>query len=192
MQPGRGLVVGGHAAGDGEKIGQMLLGEIMLRRGMIREADIDAALEFKRNSGLPFGECLVRIGAATQHQVETALAYQDECRRLVEGIAERRVPAAVGGSSLNPEPASANKLELSKPKFGGESKGGGGLRLVSDCLLGEVMAECGLVTEEDVQKALASQRVTGMRMGEALVDLGCCTWDDVQRGIEIQRRRRGH
>jgi hypothetical protein len=72
--------------------------------------------------------------------------------------------------------------------------------------LGDIFVERGLITEEQLQEALAQQRETGGKLGEVLVDLGFVTrvalagvigeqWNELrvtqssQKGAETRARR---
>ena len=46
-------------------------------------------------------------------------------------------------------------------------------------LLGQVLLEKNIVTEEEIEKALEQQRVSGKLLGRVLVDLGFCSEEDV-------------
>ena len=157
----------------------MLLGEIMVRRGMILSEHINEALHVARESGLQFGEALLKIGAATWPQIEDALQYQDSCRQLVEGVSERR--------QQNNAPRPATKLKF---KISADSELQNGLRLVSDALLGDVLMKNKAITQEQLDLGLQNQRATGLRIGEALVNLGFCDWRDVDYAIQVQGQMR--
>ena len=55
----------GAAANASRVISDMLLGEVMVRMGHIQSEHIDKALEVQRQTGLKFGEALVKLGVAT-------------------------------------------------------------------------------------------------------------------------------
>ena len=52
--------------------------------------------------------------------------------------------------------------------------------------IGEILVGMGLISEEQVQEALALSRTSGLRTGEALVRLGHVTEADVMRGLAQQ------
>lgn len=189
-------------------ISDMLLGEVMVRMGHIQNEHIEKALEIQRQTGLKFGEALVKLGVATWEQVQAGLRYQDGCRQVVENFVDTRKQ---GGQSkdeqkngLHPDGA-PQELELGQPKRNlatsatsgskgldvAGSKGDlSSLRLMSDVLLGEVLIERGIISKTQLEQGLATQRATGMRIGEALVNHGFCGWDQVELGIRIQGQRR--
>jgi hypothetical protein len=49
----------------------MLLGEILAAKGWVSEEDIERALEYQRQSGGRFGDCLVKLGVVTHEQIES-------------------------------------------------------------------------------------------------------------------------
>jgi len=158
-------------------VGDMLLGEILLKRHQVLPSHVDDAMRLQQQDRIQLGEALVRLGAATREQVSGALKYQDDCRRLVQSVGERPRP---GGG---PTP----KLTL---RMKGEQGCDPGLQLLSEVLLGEVMVRNGIVTREELERGLKAMRATGLRLGEALVSARACTWQDVERGLELQARAR--
>ncbi len=184
-EPGRGLVL--HGSGNaGQLVGDVMLGELMVRKHLILQSHVDEALRVQRMAGIHFGEALVRIGAATADQVAQALDYQDSYMNLVQGVAERRTD----GRKLElPAEQDGPRTPL---KLQGEddSDGESSLRLISDVMLGDVMVRHEIISESQLSKGLQCQRGTGMRLGEALVNLGFCTWSDVKRGLERQKSMR--
>lgn len=52
--------------------------------------------------------------------------------------------------------------------------------------LGEVLTQCGLVTDDDVGRALELARSRGVRLGDALVELGVLTQDKVAWAVGLQ------
>lgn len=69
------------------------LGEILLRRGAVRRADLEAALEEQRDSGRRIGDILVSKGKCVPEAVADALAEQAGVPRAPEGFWEHP-PAA--------------------------------------------------------------------------------------------------
>ena len=53
-------------------------------------------------------------------------------------------------------------------------------------LLGQMLVEEGLITEEQLKIALAKQRETGHFLGRVLVDLGFVDEKDLKRTLSIQ------
>lgn len=53
-------------------------------------------------------------------------------------------------------------------------------------ILGRLLVEGGVVTEEGLARALREQRVQGLRIGETLVSLGLCQAEDVARNLAVQ------
>jgi hypothetical protein len=183
-------------------ISDMLLGEVMVRMGHIQPDHIEKALEIQRQTGLKFGEALVKLGATTWEQVQAGLRYQDGCRQVVEHFVDTSTQSAQSEQPPAPIPAEAKKeLELAAPTRGagshstpldvsGPKKDIGSMRLMSDVLLGEILIERGIISRAQLEKGLGAQRATGMRIGEALVNQGFCGWDQIEMGIRIQGQRR--
>ncbi len=171
-------------------ISDMMLGEIMVRMGHLQSEQIDKVLEIQRQTGLKFGESLVKLGLATWEQVQAGLRYQDGCRQVVENFTDTRTKdgtpqeqpvASPIGAPGEPEP-SARMLDVAGPKAE--------MRMMSDVLLGEILIERGIISKAQLEQGLTAQRATGMRIGEALVNLGFCGWDKVEMGVRLQGQRR--
>lgn len=190
-------------------ISDMLLGEIMVRMGHIQPEQIELALEVQRRTGLKFGESLVKMGAATWEQVQAGLRYQDGCRQVVENFVDTRkeqgqalvpkVESKRGPKPLElaPKPLDVGNNQSYTPAGGkkpldvaSSGPGPSSLRLMSDVLLGEILIERGIITRPQLEKGLATQRATGMRIGEALVHMGAASWDQIELGIRIQGQMR--
>jgi len=197
MTPGRGHVIASNGSDGAAVLEDMLLGEVMLKRGMILSDHIDDALRVSQAARIQFGQALVKIGAATPDQVEEGLKYQDHCRRLAHGDTGSRTtgPLDVAGGA----PGSGLRLQSDGPSAGGPSAGAGAdadvdpndkLRLISEILLGDLMVQNEIITQDQLEVALRDQRATGLRLGEMLVSLGYATWPDVDYGIQLQTQQR--
>ena len=55
---------------------RLLLGELLVHKGVLTEAQLDVALEEQRQCGKPLGEILVRLGFSTGPAIANALAEQ--------------------------------------------------------------------------------------------------------------------
>jgi hypothetical protein len=152
-----------------ELVGDMLLGQILLRRGYVTEEGIQQALELQRSQDVLFGDALIQIGAATWEQVVEGLSYQDACRRIRENFVDPT-------GKRPPSPAL-----LARPDS---------LKLVGEVLLGELLIERGTITRKQLERALEVQRATGARIGEALVRSGAVTWEQIESGLRIQAQLR--
>lgn len=161
------------AEGEGQErtatdtLGDMMLGQILLRRGQILEEHIHQATKVQRTTGMRMGDIFVKIGAATRAQVADALAYQAACRRTRESLPPEPAPAAV-----KPEPK------------------GLGLKLMGEVLLGEILIERGTITRRQLERALEVQKTTGQRLGEALVKLGATTQEHIDHALRMQSQDR--
>ena len=152
-------------------VDDMLLGQILLRRGYVTEEEIDASVQLQNLRKIRFGEAVIELGFASWEQVVEALNYQDACMQL-------RASAREKSGGRTPVYSEIETLEAKS------------LRLVSDIMLGQVMLERGMISQKALDTALASQRASGMRIGEALVQTGACTWDQVEAGLRLQAQRR--
>ncbi|WP_018869143.1 GspE/PulE family protein [Thioalkalivibrio sp. ALgr3] len=55
--------------------------------------------------------------------------------------------------------------------------------------LGETLVDTGVITEEQLQQALAEQRDSGRKLGRVLTDMGLCTQEDIAGALQEQMRR---
>ncbi len=161
----------------------MLLGEILIQRGVIRPEQIVEALRHQRLNGTRLGETLVILGMASAEQVQDALAYQSSARQVVDQFGWRNEhPQA---QTSKPPPGFRKLRAL--PKEGSEA---GPLRLMSDVLLGEVLVRNGTVTKAQLDEALKTQRAMGLRIGEALVRSGAVTKLQLECALQLQHKMR--
>jgi hypothetical protein len=171
-------------------ISDMMLGEIMVRMGHLQSEQIEKVLEVQRQTGLKFGESLVKLGLATWEQVQAGLRYQDGCRQVVENFTDTRTQDGTPQEQSAASPAGAPKeLELNQSKLDVAGPKAD-MSLMSDVLLGGILIERGIISKAQLEQGLTTQRATGMRIGEALVNLGFCGWDKVEMGVRIQGQRR--
>src|ERR687891_705830 len=72
------------------------LGALLLRDGIVREEELEAALAAQRGSGRRLGEVLVESGIVTRTQVARVLAEQHELPFIELAESEVQVEAAIG------------------------------------------------------------------------------------------------
>ncbi len=53
-------------------------------------------------------------------------------------------------------------------------------------LLGEYLIELGLITREQLEKALEEQKKTGVRLGQILIERGYVKPEDIGKVLELQ------
>jgi len=66
-------------------VGEAMLGEILVERGVVTRSQLDHALEAQKATGGRIGEILVKLGATTMPQIEMALRVQGRERRFTKG-----------------------------------------------------------------------------------------------------------
>lgn len=163
------VATGGSARSHGLRLLHfMLLGEILVERGIIDEAGVQHALNVQERTGQLFGEVLVDLGLATRDQIRDALAVQERLQR----------------------DAGATLPEELVPEACRERPGMDGLGVVNDLLLGEALIRSGTITRAEFERALREQRTSGRLLPEVLVGLGLITWDQVREGLREQREAR--
>jgi len=150
-----------------ELLGDMMLGQILLRGGHILEEHIHQALKVQRSTGQALGEILVKIGACSKGQISEALTQQARLRRV------RRT------SYQDPRRVLENV----------EARGTG-LKIVGEVMLGELLIQRGVITRRQLERALEVQKKEGTRIGEALVKIGATTMEQIEQALRIQGRDR--
>ncbi len=148
-----------------------LIGEIFLERGLVTEEQLQAALEMQKETKEHLGELLVAHFGVSRIDLASVLAEQ---------WAElERTNAAAGGPPTPPltavqsEPTAAGEEPEPQPQLdetepGDEPHG-------ERRPLGEIFVEQGLVTDEEIDRALQTQRESGDKLGEILVAQGSIT-----------------
>lgn len=61
-----------------------------------------------------------------------------------------------------------------------------GRALIKDMVLGEILAQLGIVTDNEVEEAYRLQNTTGLRIGEALQKIGAATAEQIEEGLQVQ------
>lgn len=150
-----------------------LLGTILMQAGVISSDSLSRALHLNASSGMALGQCLVQLGAATPDQIASAVSYQDRMRE--EERTTPVVPDAWGGSRQS--------LRLT-PKQQGFAQS------LHSQVLGEVLIRLGVITREQLERALHLQRAASVHVGEALVESGAASWDQIKKALEVQRQLR--
>jgi predicted transcriptional regulator len=54
-------------------------------------------------------------------------------------------------------------------------------------MLGQVLMEAGLVTIEDINAALETQKSTGQKLGEVLIGMGVITLEQLKSAIDFEK-----
>ena len=164
-----------------EAVRNMLLGELLVQRGMVRQDQILEALRHQRRSGGRFGEALVELKLVTAEQIQEALGYQSNARHVADQFAWREHQREAS------RPHERVRKLRALPKEGAEEAP---LRLMSDVLLGEILVRNGTVTKAQLDEALRLQRTAGLRLGEALVRTGALTKLQLDYALQLQHKMR--
>jgi hypothetical protein len=67
---------------------------------------------------------------------------------------------------------------------------GAALRLIDGQRLGHLLVTLSMLSPEDVERALRSQKMNGLLLGEALVEQGVLSKESIQAALRLQRARR--
>jgi len=149
-------------------LGDMMLGQILLKRGHILDEHVHQALKVQRSTSQRLGEILVRLGACSAGQVAEALAHQAVMRRVHN----------------NPGLAAARRAMDQSETLGT------GLKMVGEVMLGELLIQRNVITRRQLERALEVQKKEGLRIGEALVKIGATTMEQIEQALRIQGRDR--
>lgn len=151
-----------------ELLGDLMLGQILLKKGHILDEHIHQALKVQRSTSQPLGEILVRIGACSAAQVAEALAQQGALRRV----------------------RSEGRRSAARPALDKNETRGTGLKMVGEVMLGELLIQRNVITRRQLERALEVQKKEGARIGEALVKVGATTMEQIEQALKIQARDR--
>lgn len=135
------------------------LGELLTEADLVKKADLDRALEYSRDTGLPLGRTLVTVGSISEETLATALKVQELVRdskvdrekgvKLLRLAYERRAP-----------------IEVTLQEHGL-------LRLPNrqSIRLGELLVGAGVISDVDLENALEYSLLNEDPIGRALVSL---------------------
>jgi hypothetical protein len=150
-----------------------LIGAIFLERGLVTEEQLQAALALQVQTKEHLGEILVQHFGVSRIELASVLAEQwAELERANADSAEGEAPAT-NANEISAEPRHADGHG---PKAEGAGQNGeDGDEEKSPRPLGEILAEQGLVTDAELDRALETQRDGGQKLGEILVAQGSIT-----------------
>ncbi len=193
------------------------IGQRLLRRSIITQAQLDTAINLQLQSGDPLGKILVGLGALSEEQLFEALAEQlgvpflrslETFRPPDSALASllrsdvlrlQAVPIEDEGDSLlvvTSEPRNRSDIQASAARpvrlalsLPAEVSG-----LIERCYpererIGEVLISEGALAKEQLRDALQEQRreLKSKPLGEVLVELGFVSREDVERAMAKQR-----
>jgi len=164
-----------------ERVNDTLLGAVLIDLGVLSPKELEIALAIQAETGKRLGESMVAAGVASWEQVMSGLQEQRVRRTRSRAAQASRTP-----EELEPETSATAPGPYLKPS-------GGGLRLVTDVMLGEILVGQGHLTQEELDRALRLQRATGTRLGETLVDMRRISRQQLEQALRLQagRRKRG-
>jgi hypothetical protein len=140
------------------------LGELLVERGLVRQEDVELALELQERTGQLLGEILLSLRLITPSDVVQALGDQYAVRiRRARWEWEH---------SLETPPEPRRRDAADDPSYRP---------------LGQVLLDQGLITENGLMRALREQKHTGMLLGEILVKRRWLTAEDIERALAEQR-----
>ncbi len=151
-----------------------LIGAIFLERGLVTEEQLQAALAIQVESKEHLGEILVQHFGVSRIELASVLAEQwAELERANAGSAGPGSPSA---EATSPQLRVVDEATGEQP----ESQGDQANDAAADSAhprrpLGEILAEQGLVTDAELDRALETQRQGGEKLGEILVAQGSIT-----------------
>lgn len=140
------------------------IGELLVLRGLLAEADVASALAEQKRSRRRLGQILVARGLISAAALESTLAEQ----------AGNLEPERGFGGGLRE--AINLQREQSVPE-----------RSVQRRPLGQVLVRHGHVSDEEINRALSEQAKSGRLIGEILVEQGAVSQPVVSRALEEQQ-----
>lgn len=152
-----------------------LLGQILRELGWVDRTQLAAALRFHRAKGLPLGECLLLLGTCPPEKVLDALKLQQKLREGQELGWPPSAQAGARGTDGDQDTDEADAAILVREQM----------------FLGEVLLGIGMITNEELEKAMHMHHHEGVSVGQALQNLDILTEEDVERGLELKVQLEG-
>jgi tetratricopeptide (TPR) repeat protein len=134
------------------------LGELLVELGLVERKKLEAALQIVDQTGLALGRVLV----LSQYIREALLDAAIQCQTMLKSnsvdpdLAKRALQAVAAGEHPNLEEA-LSKVGYEKPDDASANK------------LGELLIECGLISQVQLNTALKQSEETGLPFGRSLV-----------------------
>jgi hypothetical protein len=159
------------------RLTEMVLGEMLVELGHAGAAEVVAALDEQERTGELLGEILVARGSLTREVIDATVRLQVQLRAetTLDSLASPPPPAPA-------RPAAKLRLSSGEARRQRES--------VDDNTLGAILMRQGSVTQVELERAMALQRGSGLRLGETLVEMHAAGWETINRAVELQRRLR--
>jgi len=153
------------------------LGNIMLRSGLINQESLDQSIAIAREAMLPIGQVLVMSGHVTPLQLRAALQAQALLKdRYLDMPTVIQAMIFVSRKQIS--------LREALTQLGWEPS--------TDALnrLGDLLAACGKITNEQLETALLTCHATGLTLGQVLVSQGILPANVIQIALRIQKEIR--
>jgi hypothetical protein len=154
------------------EINNMVFGELMIELGWSTREQVARALDMHKQVGIPVGECLLVQGSAAAEQILEALKIQERMRSMSE-TAEKPTPFAGSAASA--------------PQAPGLAPDDASILVTKQIFFGEVLLGMGMITKDQLERAMRKHHFENVRVGQALVELGALTEEDLKRGLDIQK-----
>ncbi len=155
-----------------------LLGDLLVRAGIIRQSDLDEAIKLAGNKQVQVGQMLIMARHLTQAQLQVALDAQSALRdRHVEMNAAIKAVKFACRSGL-PFSEAVRTQEVTASRLTPTNK------------LGELLLESAIISPDDFAKALQRSQATGLPLGRILVLNGSIGESLLITALELQVRVR--
>lgn len=114
------------------------LGQLLVRKGVISEAQLNEAIARQQHSGQRLGEILTELNLATQRQINSVLRTQKQLR-----MAAALVTALLGPVTAIASPAAV----AGSPTVSARQQGAGGMRALDEAEMSDAVARGGITQE---------------------------------------------
>jgi hypothetical protein len=162
-----------------------LLGQVLVKMGVLEPADVKAVLSIQERLGRPedavtlaagvrqmLGALLVKAGKITPAQMEDALVEQKRTGEKLGEVFIRR--GLLTERQLN-NLLAFQRYQVGAPKY------------PSPLRLGELLVSTGHITREQLDDALSKQSGSGKKIGEVLIEEGYAKPHHVRRCLRMQQ-----
>lgn len=192
-----------------------LLGRVLVDGGFLSHKDLERALAEQNRTNEMLGEILVRLGVVEPAEIRAAVFIQGDLASLDAAVrAAGGVRQLLGELLLKARRITPGQLELAlkEQRQTGEKLGEVLVRrgLLTEkelhavlafqrhqsgeapssvrMRLGEILVATGQITREQLDAVLAQQKLTGKKLGELLVESGAVQSHQISRGLKLQEK----
>ena len=202
-------------AGSFTRLTKRPLGQVLVDGEFISSEDLENALEQQKHTNELLGELLVRMGMLDQNELKAVLSVQRDLASIKDAIkAAAGLRQLLGELLVQARRVTPEQLEsaLQEQKQTGEKLGevlvrkghltesgldavlsfqqnqGSKSPLSVRFRIGEILVATNIISRDQLEEALAQQKISRKKIGEVLVEAGYVQPHHISYGLKIQRK----